>query len=295
MKGKYINTDSSGQEFTDSVDGMGISCYISRFLPETYSFIDWHWHRELQLCVVTEGSVLWSVAEKSEAVSKGDGVFINSSKVHMAKCLGERAAFFCLDVCPEFFNEDRESRIYSRYVNTLINSSLSMKVIKSGENGNITEILTEMARCFEEKNFGYELFLCEKTYALLRHLLKLTENEKTLEERDKSERLKTIFDFIRKNYSEDICLEDIAKSVSLSRSECCRYFKAQTGTTVFDYLTMFRIMKSTVLLKNSDLSVARIAAEVGFSSQSYYTNRFKEKMKLTPAQYRKKHKTAENQ
>lgn len=63
-------------------------------------------------------------------------------------------------------------------------------------------------------------------------------------------------------------------------------FQNQTGQTVFSYLIQYRIHKSLELLRNTDMEIARIALECGFSNQSYYTSRFRELLGMTPKQYR---------
>lgn len=88
------------------------------------------------------------------------------------------------------------------------------------------------------------------------------------------DRLKTIFLYFREHYGEKISLDDVAAQISLSRSECSRFFKKQTGESMFDYLNSYRINKSIDLLRDTDMSIAEIASTVGFCSQSYYTDCF---------------------
>lgn len=73
----------------------------------------------------------------------------------------------------------------------------------------------------------------------------------------------------------------------MSRSECCRYFRKETGQTLFRYLIEYRIEQSARLLRETDRSLAQIAAEVGFGSQSHYTDSFRREKGCTPLQYRR--------
>lgn len=95
MKAKNINMDSSRQEITENIDGFPISCYRSHLSSETYDYIDWHWHLEFQLCLTQEGNVLWNVGEEKFIVPEGEGIFINTQRVHMASAFRcEKANFF---------------------------------------------------------------------------------------------------------------------------------------------------------------------------------------------------------
>lgn len=84
----------------------------------------------------------------------------------------------------------------------------------------------------------------------------------------------------------NISLNDVADSVYLSKSECCRFFRKATGQLLFAYISHYRIDKSLELLTQTDKKISVIAAEVGFSTQSYYTECFKKQIGLTPYQFR---------
>jgi AraC-like DNA-binding protein len=57
--------------------------------------------------------------------------------------------------------------------------------------------------------------------------------------------------------------------------------------TPIDYLNDYRIMKASYQLQNTDRKIIDIALEVGFNNLSYFINRFKKTMGVTPARYRK--------
>ena len=100
------------------------------------------------------------------------------------------------------------------------------------------------------------------------------------------QRLRDILLFIENHYTQDIALEDVAKTANICKSECCRFFKKHMGITIFDYILYLRIQNSLPLLKKGD-SITSVAAMVGFSSPSYYSQIFKRYMKCTPLEYTK--------
>ena len=95
-------------------------------------------------------------------------------------------------------------------------------------------------------------------------------------------------EFINNNFTRQLNLDDIAESVSLSPIYFHHRFKAATGETPHDYLTGLRIKKAVNLLMTTDLSLAQIAYECGFSSQSYFSYVFKKAMNATPREYMRK-------
>lgn len=96
-----------------------------------------------------------------------------------------------------------------------------------------------------------------------------------------------IKEFIQKNYSSHLTLDDIAGVVYLSRSYASSLFKEQTGCGIFEYLNAVRIDSACALLRDTDLSLAEIAQQCGFEDQSYFTRVFKKAMRRSPLQYRK--------
>jgi AraC-like DNA-binding protein len=103
----------------------------------------------------------------------------------------------------------------------------------------------------------------------------------------KNQRMKQMLNWIHQHYSEKILLDDIARAGQLSRSECCRYFKRMLKKTPLNYVTDYRIQKSLLLLQQPDSNVTEVAYQVGFNSTSYFIDKFRNSMNMTPLAYKK--------
>ena len=95
-------------------------------------------------------------------------------------------------------------------------------------------------------------------------------------------------DYINKNYENNITSTDITTKLFINNSYFCRLFKKNFGSCFQNYLNMYRLEKSTVILKTTDLSVSEISQTVGFNSISYYSKLFKEIYGCSPSVYRKR-------
>lgn len=93
-------------------------------------------------------------------------------------------------------------------------------------------------------------------------------------------------EYIKKHLSEKITISDAADNVFLSKSYFSKIMKSELGMSFNDYLKVARIRRSKVLLRDSKLTLAEIAQEVGFADQAYFTRVFKEQVGLTPGRYR---------
>lgn len=92
--------------------------------------------------------------------------------------------------------------------------------------------------------------------------------------------------YVKDHLNEPLTVKQISRTVSVSPSHFSRMFKRQTGSSPYEYVIKMRIDAAKRLLKNSNLSVAEIAAETGFNSQSNFIYTFHEKVGISPNQFR---------
>ena len=104
------------------------------------------------------------------------------------------------------------------------------------------------------------------------------------------QRVKQAMLFIRMHHAEPISLEEIAGSVHISKSECCRCFSRTLQMTPFEYLMKYRIFEATRKMAQSPqeppMSIADLAMSVGFNNTSYFNKLFKKYLGCTPTYYR---------
>ena len=83
----------------------------------------------------------------------------------------------------------------------------------------------------------------------------------------------TIFlikDYISQNYMhETLSVKDINEHVFLSTSYVCTFFKSETGQTLNQYLTEYRMEKAKQLLKDARFKISDISSLVGYSDGNY--------------------------
>lgn len=96
-----------------------------------------------------------------------------------------------------------------------------------------------------------------------------------------------ILDYIEDQLDTALNLENLATMANMSLLRFLRSFSHATGTTPHSYITERRLQKARLLIKNSNLSIADIAADCGFAHQSHLGSAFKSRLGLSPQQYRK--------
>ncbi len=90
--------------------------------------------------------------------------------------------------------------------------------------------------------------------------------------------------YIDERFAQGVSLTELAAHVSLSPYYLLRVFRAEVGMPPYTYLESVRIRRAQQLIE-AGKPLAEVAAEVGFSSQSHLTHRFKQIIGVTPGQY----------
>lgn len=93
-------------------------------------------------------------------------------------------------------------------------------------------------------------------------------------------------DYIRKNYTKRITLEETASFVYLSPAYFSRVFKDEIGDNFNIYVNKIRIEAAKKLLLNDKVSLVDISSIVGFEGQSYFSKVFKKMTGVTPGKFR---------
>jgi len=99
--------------------------------------------------------------------------------------------------------------------------------------------------------------------------------------------IQRIIDYIDHHYKEDISRTKLAEMVFLSPDHLARMFKRDTGETLVKYITDKRMAAAKEMLSQSNTPIYQVALQVGYDNYSYFTKAFKQKVGLSPGDYRK--------
>ena len=99
-------------------------------------------------------------------------------------------------------------------------------------------------------------------------------------DKDFVEKFKTLIE--AKMGDSNLNVEDLGKDMGLSRVQLYRKIKSLTNYSPNELLRIARLKKAASLLASSDMTVAEIGYEVGFSSPSYFTKCYKEQFGESP-------------
>ncbi|MFC4601423.1 response regulator [Cohnella hongkongensis] len=120
------------------------------------------------------------------------------------------------------------------------------------------------------------LRLLEEVDAIVRELSAHEKNRLTVE----TER------YLLEHYREELTLQMVAGELHVSPIYLGRLFKAETGEFFSDYLNRLRLEEAKRQLVQTSLKASEIASLCGFSDSNYFFRKFKQKVGLSPTEYR---------
>jgi len=85
--------------------------------------------------------------------------------------------------------------------------------------------------------------------------------------------------------SSQLSVEFLSRQVGMSRSSLYRKVLEITGETPVEYIRSFKLEKAAMLLEKSDLTIAEVAYQTGFSTPNYFARAFKAKFNMLPSDY----------
>ncbi len=98
--------------------------------------------------------------------------------------------------------------------------------------------------------------------------------------------IRAAYDYMDKHFCESCTLGEIAAYVHISANHLHTVFLRSEGFTPYDYVMKKRLERAKTLILVGESSLAQIALETGFCSQSHFSAAFKKSTGQTPAQYR---------
>ena len=288
-----IHIDGTGHELTrHGSAAFPLAVYTTAVSKNILGFIDWHWHDELQFCLVTKDSIRVSVEGDSFTLHKGEGLFINSQRLHsIANAPGADATYICLDFHPRLIYGFDGSAVQSKFLEPVIrNEGLPYLRLSPAEpwGSGIIDLLLKTYRSYSSEapdELQIAIWLASAWHIVASHLERADTGTQTAIR----PQIRAAMKYVTTHLSETISLENVADHIGFAKSTCCREFKRQLGCTLTEYVLNARLQEASRLLLTSDASVAMVAASCGFSSSSYFITKFRERIGTSPAAYRKKH------
>lgn len=275
-----------------------VSVYYLDLRKSYMNRIRWHWHEEMEIIIINDGIAEVSTDDSTYKIEPGQGIIINQNVMHSIYSLDDKnCTFYSIVFHPDFLFGHKIGSLHDRFLLPIQNLQLFKVMILNEKNPwheRMIDALNDAIASNMTKSFGYEIatkgHLCRFWAELVSRLSQMNtapapSPHASLDE----QRVKQAMLYIRMHHAETISLEEIAASIHISKSECCRCFSRTLQMTPFEYLMKYRIFEATKRMsesRQSPMSIADLALSVGFNNTSYFNKLFKKYLGCTPTYYR---------
>ncbi len=274
----------------------GNSSYPFAYYPEDiwqfdFHRVDWHWHHELEFLFVAKGTAICLVGTNKIKLHQGCGLFINSSILHRFEAQG--STFVPNIVFSPTLLAPESSLIYEKYISPVINSSIEYQIFNphTAWQNHVLQLLSQVLALQEtdENNELCTIQLLFKIWDIMTKHIDLASSSSDLYRfNHKQARLQTMMQYIHDHYTEEITLETIAASASISKSGALHIFQSGIHISPVAYLIQYRLAQAAEQLYTTQKSVSSIAEETGFASSGYFCRKFRQHYHMSPNEYRQK-------
>lgn len=254
-----------------------------------------HVHDFVEFVYIVSGSCLHFINGVSYKVQKGDLIYIGVGETHAFQS-DEEVISYDLYIKPEFIFtkllSDKPDDILALSLFHEFSSEISsFSSCVSFRGADMIEADNLFAAAFKEYTSnepGRESAL--KGYFLViitKFLREIRKSHMGSIEHRLQKIMPEIIKYIENNYSHALSLDELAQKSFYNPSYFSRVFKELYGKNLTEYIAEKRINEAVKLLENSDLTIEEICRKVGYNDRKHFYKMFRQKMKLTPGQYRR--------
>lgn len=251
----------------------------------------WHFHKEYELTVIERSEGTRFIGDQVSLFQPSDMVLIGPNIPHLYRNnedyykkpeMGAKSIdiHFTDDFLGNSFFDVPEMKMVRRLLNR---TNLALSI-----NGSTKEYVRDQLYEMQELSPVRRLMKLLDILIVLstsKNLSNILSQEFTVSNNKDAARIDIVFQYILKNFRNEIYIEEIASKLNMSIGSFSRYFKHHTRKTFSNYVTEVRISHACRMLIEDTYSVSEIGYLTGFENQSNFYRHFKKYTGVTPKEY----------
>ena len=253
------------------------------------------WHERLELFVPLDGPTLFRMGDRTVELAAGDLLVVeNLTLHHVVDFAGFDTRAIVVSFRPEFvYSLGSPSYDYAFLLPFYTPADRAPRLLPLPHHPAACTAIRRLVECrfgaadTPLRRAGCKAFLLQLLFELGEHFPGTeVQHWNFIRHQQRAMKLKAVFDHVRAHYADRLTLVDAARMVGMSQPQFMKTFKKVAGMTLVGYLNHVRLAVASQLLRETDLTIAEIASNVGFSDQSYFDKRFKRAFGRTPREFR---------
>ncbi len=283
---KYLLVNEKDKAFGLTVNTVGFqpiapnALYPSTDHPKSYYFNPQKGRvlSEYQFVYISKGKGIFeSESTKKRAIAKGQIMILFPGQWHSYQPLK--------DIGWNEYYIGFEGSIIDSIINKSFISSQN-QVLDVGTSEELVNLFSTAIRVAKEDKKSAQQYLAGIVFHILGMILALSQN-KNYEARESTQVIERAKIIMGENIHKDIDVKEIASKLGTSYSWFRKFFKEYTGYAPAQYFQELKLRKAKELLTETNLPIKEIAYELNFSSIEYFLSFFKQRVNITPSEYRK--------
>lgn len=236
-----------------------------------------HQHTHLELFYVLQGESQVIVRQESQILKPGGLAVIFPNQTHSYRCVdpGCKAA---LIICDLSLTGSTAAILSGQHP---LHPFLPSSRLHPNVGYALRELLMEYGEYGETPVCGP---LIQLILARVLPMLSLQKNQSA----DSLDLTSRIIHHISQHFQEPLSLEDLARTLGVSKFHLSRVFSEKMGMGFPEYLNSIRLGHAITLITDTDKTITEISADAGFESERSFYRAFRHRYHETPLQYRKK-------
>lgn len=150
---------------------------------------------------------------------------------------------------------------------------------------NIIQLICKLSQSIESNNSN-DILIMQYLYQLVYTLQDKFPKNFSVQVDIVNEDIQHAVDFINTNYQKHITIEDVAKSVNITRSHLYKLFKKNLGCSPKEYLTYIRMYHASQLLIHTSTLISDISRQVGYKDPLLFSKNFTKHFEISASEYR---------
>lgn len=280
-------------------DMPGVLLYIRKRWLSTYFGMraDCHWHEELELIYVLDGSMNYHVNGKQVRINASEGILVNSRVMHYGSSIdGEDCLFLCILFHPGLLKGSPV--LYKKYVEPFLDDRLwEFQKLSGEEDEGLSEQICRIWEISKNRGEAHEMEILGGIYALwpllFKHFTDLSE-ALTGDMPPDVLTMRKLVSYVHEHYAEAITLDELCRYGGVGKSTCFSLFKKHTSQSPMEFVNQYRLRTAANLLVTTDKTVTEVALSCGFNHHSYFTKQFRRVFGCTPGEVKKRKKGLDN-
>lgn len=273
--------------------------YVNIYKEELPHFIvPWHYHPEIEIMYILEGTGTRFVGDHVEDYEEGDLCVIGPNLPHewrndaifFHKESNLKASCLCLFFFRELFGTNLLSLPEMQNIKHLLERANRGIKYAGQSREDLSILIKEYVKEEGAARIAKLITLLEKMATSQEYelLASVGYTRNTVDSAD-FERFNKVYQYLMRNFTRAIRLEEISSLVGLTPNAFCRYFRERTKKTFVQYLNDIRIGHAKKLLIEGKMTISTLSMESGFNNLSNFIDQFKRSTNMSPSEYQRKY------